>query len=135
MRISLESNTLFNIQTKTLFGTHLDYRISDNFNIGGTILNLTERPLTQKVNIGDEPISNTIWGLNTSYSTQSQWLTNIIDKIPLLDTKEPSSITFTGEFAHLIPGHSRAIEKKGNAYIDAFEGSETTIDRKQFSAW
>lgn len=135
VRISLESNTLFNIQTKTLVGTHLDYKISDNFNIGGTVLNLTERPLTQKVNIGDEPISNTIWGLNSSFSTRSQWLTNVIDKIPLLDAKEPSTITFTGEFAHLIPGHSRAIEKKGNAYIDDFEGSETTIDLKQFSAW
>ncbi len=135
VRISLESNTLFNIQTKTLVGTHLDYKISDNFNIGGTILNLTERPLTQKVNIGDEPISNTMWGINTSYKTESQWLTNVIDKIPLLDTKEPSSLTFMGEFAQLVPGHSRAIEKKGNAYIDDFEGSETTIDLKQFSAW
>lgn len=135
VRISLESNTLFNIQTKTLFGAHLDYRVSDNFNIGGTILNLTERPLTQKVNIGDEPISNTLWGLNTSYRTESQWLTTILDKFPLLETKEVSNISFTGEFAHLIPGHSRAIEKKGNAYIDDFEGSETTIDLKQFSAW
>jgi len=135
VRISLESNTLFNIQTKTLVGTHLEYKVSDNFNIGGTLLNLTERPLTQKVNIGDEPISNTIWGINTSYKTQSQWLTNVIDKIPFLEAKEPSSITLLGEFANLVPGHSRAIEKKGNAYIDDFEGSETTIDLKQFSAW
>ncbi|MGC9343971.1 MAG: cell surface protein SprA, partial [Bacteroidales bacterium] len=35
----------------------------------------------------------------------------------------------------LIPGHSRAIEKEGNAYIDDFEGSETTIDMKSFAAW
>jgi cell surface protein SprA len=135
IRISLESNSLFNIQTKTLVGTHLDYRISEDFNIGATILNLTERPLTQKVNIGDEPISNTIWGINTSYRTESQWLTNLVDKLPLIETKEPSSITFTGEFAHLIPGHSKAIEKEGNAYIDDFEGSETSIDLKSFAAW
>jgi cell surface protein SprA len=75
IRISLESNSLFNIQTKTLVGTHLDYTVSENFNIGATMLNLTERPLTQKISIGDEPISNTIWGLNTSYRTESQWLT------------------------------------------------------------
>ena len=135
IKISLESNSLFNIQTKTLVGTHLDYKISDDFNVGATIMNLTERPLTQKVNIGDEPISNTIWGLNTSYRTESQLLTTIIDKLPLLETKEPSTITFVGEFAHLIPGHSRAIEKDGNAYIDDFEGSETSIDMKSFAAW
>ena len=65
LQVSLENNALFNLQTKTLMGTHLDYKFSDNFTVGGTIMNLTERPLTQKVNMGDEPISNTIWGLNT----------------------------------------------------------------------
>jgi cell surface protein SprA len=135
IKISLESNSLFNIQTKTLVGTHFDYKVSDNFNLGATVMNLTERPLTQKVNIGDEPISNTIWGLNGSYRTESQWLTNMVDKLPLLETKEPSSITVVSEFAQLVPGHSKAIEKKGNAYIDDFEGSETSIDLKSFSAW
>ena len=76
----------------------------DNFDIGGTILHLTERPYTQKVNFGEEPISNTIWGLNTSYKTESQFLTNMIDKIPLLETKTPSAFSFFGEFAHLVPG-------------------------------
>jgi cell surface protein SprA len=133
--ISLESNSLFNIQTKTLVGTHLEYKISDDFSLGGTVMNLTERPLTQKVNIGDEPISNTIWGLNGAYSTQSQWLTNLIDKLPFLETSEPSTLTMVGEFAQLVPGHSKAIDKDGNAYIDDFEGSETSIDMKSFSAW
>ena len=116
-------------------GTHLDYRISDKFNLGATAMHLTERPLTQKVNVGDEPISNTIWGLNGNYSTESQWLTNVIDKLPFLETKAPSSLTVVGEFAHLIPGHSKAIAKEGNAYIDDFEGSQTSIDLKQFSSW
>ncbi len=135
IQVSLESNQFFGFQTKTLLGTHLDYRFSDNFNIGGTILHLTERPYTQKVNFGDEPISNTIWGLNTSYKTESQLLTKIIDKLPLLETKAPSTISFFGEFAHLIPGHSRAISQAGNSYIDDFEASEIPLDLKSFNAW
>jgi len=135
IQVSLESNQFFGFQTKTLVGTHLDYRVSDNFDIGGTILHLTERPYTQKVNFGEEPISNTIWGLNTSYKTQSQLLTNIIDKIPLLDTKTPSTFSFFGEFANLIPGHSRAISSAGNSYIDDFEASEIPLDLKSFNAW
>lgn len=135
IQVSLESNQFFGFQTKTLVGTHLDYRFSDNFNMGGTILRLTERPYTQKVNFGEEPISNTIWGLNTSYKTQSQVLTNIIDKIPFLETKTPSSLSFFGEFAHLIPGHSRAISSAGNSYIDDFEASEIPLDLKSFNAW
>lgn len=135
LQISLESNALYSIQTKTLLGTHLNYQFSENFNIGGTIMNLTERPLTQKVAIGEEPISNTIWGLNTSYQTESQFITSLVDKIPLIETKEKSSILFDAEFAQLIPGHSSAIEEEGNAYIDDFEGSETSMDLKSSFSW
>ena len=135
IQVSLESNQFFGFQTKTLVGTHLDYRVSDNFDIGGTILHLTERPYTQKVNFGEEPISNTIWGLNTSYKSESQLLTKIIDKIPLLETKTPSALSFFGEFANLIPGHSRAISNAGNSYIDDFEASEIPLDLKSFNAW
>jgi len=135
IQVSLESNQFFGFQTKTLVGTHLDYRFSDNLDIGGTILHLTERPYTQKVNFGEEPISNTIWGLNTSYKSESQFLTKAIDKLPLLDTKTPSTISFFGEFANLIPGHSRAISSAGNSYIDDFEASEIPLDLKSFNAW
>ncbi len=135
IRVSLESNQFFGFQTKTLLGTHLDYKFSNNFNVGGTILHLNERPYTQKVNFGEEPISNTIWGLNSSYRSESQLLTKLIDKIPLLETKTPSSISFNGEFAHLIPGHSRAISSAGNSYIDDFESSEIPLDLKSFNAW
>ena len=135
IQISLESNTLYSIQTKTLLGTHLNYQISDNFNVGATVMNLTERPLTQKVAIGEEPISNTIWGLNTSFRTESQFLTTLVDKLPFIETKETSSITVDAEFAQLIPGHSKAIEKEGNAYIDDFEGSETSMDLKSNFSW
>ena len=135
IQVSLENNQFFGFQTKTLVGTHLDYKASDNFDIGATILHLTERPYTQKVNYGEEPISNTVWGLNTSYKSESRLLTKLIDKIPLLNTKTPSSFSFFGEFANLIPGHSKAITSAGNAYIDDFEASEIPLDLKAFNAW
>src|ERR1035437_6750798 len=135
IKISNESNALFAMQQKTLMGTHLDYKINKDFNIGGTIMNLTERPMTKKVNIGDEPISNTIWGLDGNYRTEAPFLTRWIDKLPLISTKEMSTITAAGEFAYLIPGHSKAIGKNGNSYIDDFEGSQSTIDLKSQSAW
>ncbi len=135
IRISLESQELFDIQTKTLVGTHLDYRVTDNFNVGATILNLTERPLTQKVSFGNEPISNTIWGVNTSYHRESRFLTSMVDRLPFIQTNEVSSISFQGEFAHLVPGHSRALGRAGVSYIDDFEATTTTIDLKTPSAW
>ncbi len=135
IKIALESNELFNFETKTLLGTHLDYRINDNFNVGATIMNLTEKPVTNKVNIGDEPVSNTIWGLDGSYSKDLPFLTRMVDAIPFIQTKAPSTISVNGEFAYLIPGHSKAIEKNGISYIDDFEGTKITSDLKAPNAW
>jgi cell surface protein SprA len=135
IKISLESQSLFNIQSKTLMGMHLNYQVNKDFSLGATILNLTERPLTQKVGIGDEPISNTIWGLDGTYRTESRLITKIVDKLPFLETKAASNFMVTGEFAHLIPGHSKAIAKNGISYIDDFEGSKSSIDLRSVSSW
>ncbi len=135
LKISLESNSMFSIKSKTLMGTHLDYRFNDDFNLGATIMNLTERPLTEKVSIGEEPISNTIWGFNGAYRSDVPFLTRLVDFIPLIETKEMSSITLEGEFAQLSPGHNDAIGKSGEAFIDDFEGSESSIDLRSKTGW
>ena len=135
IRVSLESNSLFNIQTKTLLGTRFDYAPSEELALGATFLNLRERPLTQKVNIGDEPVNNTIMGADFTWSRSSQFLTDLIDKLPLLKATAPSNINISAEAAYLIPGHSRAVGKEGNAYIDDFEGSQSAIDIRNWTQW
>lgn len=135
IKVSLGSNSLFNIQTKTLIGSRFDYRFSEDLNIGGTVLNLTERPLTRKINIGDEPISNTVVGIDGSYRTDAPFLTKAVDLLPFYATKEKSTITITAEAARLFPGNSRAITKSGIAYIDDFEGSQTVIDIRSANSW
>lgn len=135
INISLETNTLFAIQSKRLMGAHFDYMIDKDFGLGATIMNLTERPMTQKINIGDEPISNTIIGLDGNIKRDSRWLTRLVDKLPFYSTKETSTITATWEMAKLIPGHSKIIGKEGLSYIDDFEGAESTIDIRNMGNW
>ena len=139
IRITTENNELFGLQQRSLFGTRLDYRVNKKLNFGGTIMNLTEKPLTQKVNIGEEPISNTIWGADVNYSSPSRFLTKLVDKLPFLSTKAPSSVTFYGEYAQLIPGHPGAINfagtKRGVSYLDDFEGARSVVDLKSAIAW
>lgn len=139
IKISLEDNSTFNMQSKAMLGTHLDYRFNKDFNIGGTILHLRERPLTNKVDLSNIPIANTIWGLNTNYRKEAPWLTRLIDKLPLIQTKERSMINFSGEFAHLIPGHSNVINsdanKEGEALVDDFESSEVAFSLRQRQNW
>lgn len=133
IKISLESQSLFSIVNKSLMGTHVDYRINKDMNVGGTILRLSERPLTQKVNIGDEPIKNTIVGLNWSFRKEVPLITRLVDKLPFIETKESSFVQVTGEYAHLIPGQNRLIN--GISYIDDFEGSQSTIDLRSAFQW
>lgn len=137
IQITVESQALFSIQTKTLIGTRIEHRLQPNLTIGGTIMNLTEKPITRKVNFGDESISNTIWGLDVNYQTDFPLLTKILDWLPFYSTKTPSRVTFFGEFAHLIPGHAKAIDGNsgGTAYIDDFEGSKSSIDLKNVGRW
>ncbi len=135
IKISLENNSMFGIQNKTLVGIHADYEINDDLLLGATMLRLSERPYTQKINSGQEPISNTIWGFDLNYQKEVPLLTTLIDKLPFIETKEKSRIIATGEFAHLIPGHHRAVGEEGVSYIDDFEASRTSIDIKNMGAW
>ncbi|MFA5045299.1 MAG: cell surface protein SprA [Paludibacter sp.] len=126
--VKLENQSMFSMQRKSLVGTHLEYQFSKDFSLGGTVMHLSEMPLTTKVNTGSEPISNTIWGMNTSWRTESQWLTNMLDKLPFVNATKPSTIALNAEYAQLIPGHSKVVSPSGLAYIDDFESTKTSID-------
>ena len=133
--ISTESQDLFSMQRKTMLGTHLNYEISKNFNIGSTVMYLLEKPLTQKVNYGEDPIANTMLGFNGSYSASSPFITKMVNALPFINTKEESKIAVEMEWAKLFPGHSRAISKEGAVYLDDFEGTTTPINLKSFTGW
>ena len=133
--VKLENQSTFSMQRKSLFGAHLEYEFNKDLVIGGTIMHLRERPLTTKVNTGSEPLANTIWGVNGSWKTEMQWLTNAIDKIPWINATAPSTFQINAEFAHLIPGHTRDVGAAGTAYIDDFENTTTNIDVHYPSYW
>ncbi len=135
INISFEDQSLFSFQNRNMLGLRADYQLNDQIILGGTYMHLWERPITQKVNIGDDPINNRIIGLDASYDADAPWLTKIVDKIPGLETKAPSSISAYVEGAALIPGFSRAInlesDEGGSVYIDDFEGTAARIDISQ----
>lgn len=135
INVSLESDEPFSNRQKTMMGTHLDYEVSDNFNLGGTFMYLREMPMTQKTNTGSEPVANVMWGLNGSYQKESRFLTQMVDNIPLIQTKAKSNISLQGEFANMIPGNPNVIGSNGVSYLDDFEGSETTIDLRSPREW
>ena len=135
IKISIESNSVFGFQARSLVGAHYNYRFSDKFNVGATWMRMMERPVTQKVDIGSEPFKNNILGLDVAWRADVPFLTKLVDLLPVISTNQKSSISFVGEFAHLIPGQPRAINKDGTSYIDDFEGAQSAIDLRSITAW
>ncbi len=131
IRIRFEKQDLFNFRRKSFYGARFDYQINKNFIIGSTILQQNEAPQISRVNIGDEPSKNTVMGVDVNYSSDSRTLTKIVDKLPFLDTKAPSNVSFQGEAAKMMPGHNKKINTDGAdgvAYVDDFESSKTPYD-------
>ncbi|MES2618158.1 MAG: cell surface protein SprA [Bacteroidota bacterium] len=136
IKVSAESNSMFNIQQRTLLGARFDYNAHKKLLLGGTILHMYERALTPKTNIGDEPLLNTIFGFDGSYASSSQFLTKLVDRLPFIETKAESKLTAQAEYARIIPGQARGQNKtRGVSYLDDFEGAETTFDLKLSSNW
>ena len=131
VNVSFEDNSLFGFQSRSMVGARFDYDVSKDIKLGATFMNLFERPLTQKVNFGDDPINNKVYGFDFSISKDAPWITKFVDWLPLIQTKEKSSITAQAEVALLDPGHNRAInqggDKGGTVYLDDFEGSTSNL--------
>jgi cell surface protein SprA len=130
INVSTENNAVFNQQRKTFMGIDVEHRFSDKFILGGTILNVNERPITQKVNFGSEPINNTMFGLSVDYSKEMPIFTKWANKLPFVDTDAVSNLSVRADLAYLAPGASSGINVNGEAtsYVDDFEASQIPID-------
>ncbi len=136
INISYEKADLFNFQTRTLTGARFDYRFNEFFNIGATVLHLNERPggITRFA-VGSEPTRNTKYGFDINFQQESRFLTKMVDALPLISTKEPSSVTINAEFAQLLPGTSNIVNGEGTSYIDDFENAVTPINISGWRSW
>jgi len=133
--IDYEQSDPFAFQTRTLLGTRFDYTVNDDINVGSTVLYYNERPLVSRNQIGTEPARNLMYGLDFNINKESRLLTKLVDAIPILQTKEQSSINFSGEFAQLLPGTSNVIDGEGTAYLDDFENTATPYSLMSPQAW
>ncbi len=140
VQVSYEDRALIGLQRQSMLGLRADYTISKKAILGGTAMKLWERPYTPKVNAGDDPINNAIYGLDFSFSDESAMLTKVVDAIPGIKTSAKSNVDFYVEGAVLKPGHTKSIDvgndEGGVVYIDDFEGSATGITlSNQVNRW
>jgi cell surface protein SprA len=154
IQINYEQNSFANLQKKTLLGARANYALDDRFALGATVMRLSQQSPIDKFRIGEEPIQNTIWGLDGSLDLEPRWLTRTVDALPLVQTRAQSSLSLSGEFAQFRPGHTTTDafkraqgrlqdegrnfsedERNGISYIDDFEGFENTFSLRQPGTW
>ncbi|MDE6703163.1 MAG: cell surface protein SprA, partial [Muribaculaceae bacterium] len=133
--VTLENQSMFSTQRKTLLGLDLQYQFNKHFNIGATLLHFSEKALTEKVNIGDEVVNNSMFGFNLSYNNDFMWLTNLVNKIPTVNAVQPSHLSLTAEYARLLPHAQKSGSNRGSSYVDDFESTQTGIDLRSPYSW
>ncbi|PWN07008.1 cell surface protein SprA [Rhodohalobacter mucosus] len=149
IQIEYENQALTSIEQKTFTGIRAEYELIRGFTLGGTFFRFSERPLDDKIGIGDEPISNSVIGFDTNARFDAPFLTRALDWLPLFQTRENSEFTFSGEIAQLRPGvaETRAVkqairnnelfpdEEDGLSFVDDFEGAEIKITLLNATRW
>jgi cell surface protein SprA len=133
--ITYEQQDPFAFQTRSLLGTRLDYKLSDEVNIGGTFLYYNERPLITRNLIGNEPARNIQYGVDLNMKKNSRVLTKMVDALPFIQTKEVSTVTVNAEFAQLLPGTSNKVQGQGTSFIDDFENAATPYSLVSPQGW
>ncbi len=140
LKITYEKNDLFQLASKTLLGARGIFDFSDRTKLGFSILNLNQQTLSDKVRIGEEPLSNTIYGVDASTGIDLPVVTKALDNI--ISTREMSAINVSGEYAYINPDpntkKSTIVSDNGEsiAYIDDFEGAKRTIPvGVSYTAW
>ena len=130
VQVQYENNATYGLQQKNYLGLRLDYLANKNLTVGGTVVQLGERPFFTKQGYGEDPIRNRMYGVDFDYRNNVPRLSRWLDKLPFYSTKAMSSITAYGEAALLDPGHAKQIGKgRGGAiYVDDFEGTRSSID-------
>ncbi len=128
--VQFENQASFGLQQRNYMGVRLDYLANKNLTLGATMVRLSERPYFTKMGYGEDPIRNTMVGVDFSYKNEVPRLNRLLDKLPFYTPQGTSSITAFGEAAQIIPGHAPQIGKGQNGliYIDDFEGTRASID-------
>ncbi len=140
LKITYEKNDLFQLASKTLLGARGLFDFSDKTQLGFSILNLNQQTLSDKVRIGEEPLSNTIYGVDAKTGVDLPIVTKALDNI--ISTREMSSVNVSGEYAYINPDpntkKSTIASDQGQsiAYIDDFEGAKRIIPvGVSYTAW
>ncbi len=141
IEIKYEKATIFQLDKKTILGGRAEYRFWEDSFVGFTALYMNKSTLDQRVRVGQEPFQNFVWDINTSLKFKPNFLTTLVNLLPLVDTNEQSTLNVEAEYAQVLPdpntlNNEGTGDNQGVAFIDDFEGTKrsTTLGIR-YNVW
>lgn len=133
LKIRYETNDLFSFASKTILGARGDLDLWENTKFGFTLMNYSQQSLSDKVRLGEEPISNTMLGVDFSSRFNSMRFSELFNILPGYQAKQDAVFSLRGESAFILadPNTRKSTIAGDNnesiVYIDDFEGSKRII--------
>ena len=117
--VQFEENTAFSVASKSIFGLSTTYNIGTSGRINAIGLMQRESTRSTRPQLGQEPQASFIGGLSSEFDFQVDAITDIMDALPLVETRVPSTVRLSGEIAMSRPNPNQV----GAVFIEDFEGS------------
>ena len=117
--IDYEYAPFFMPQQKTLLGLRGEYKFREGSSLGMTLLYSGEKAPERRIRVGGEPGRTVIGDIDFRLRFKPQFMTSLVNFLPMVETDASSSLDITGEMAMSLPRHN----VRGDAYIDDFEGT------------
>jgi len=120
VKLDYQSQSAFVPDRKVFLGMNGQVQlpfISDKSYIGGTLLYQNVKVAEDIPRLGQEPYSKKLYDFNMNIELEPEWMTAIVNKIPLIESSAESKVKFSAEVAH----SKMDPNPDGKAYIDDFE--------------
>ncbi|MBN1503946.1 MAG: cell surface protein SprA [Candidatus Eisenbacteria bacterium] len=108
--------------SKTLLGFSTQYKPTDEMSFGTTWLYESKGTTEERPRLEQEPSRTIVGGLSTAMKFSPVFMTSMVDALPLVRTRERSSLALSGELGLSIPNPNT----RNEVYIDDMEGNKET---------
>jgi hypothetical protein len=108
--------------SKTLLGFSTQYKPTEDVSFGTTWLYESKGTPEERPRLEQEPSRTIVGGLSTAMKFSPAFMTSLVDALPLVRTREKSSLAVSGEMGLSVPNPNT----RNEVYIDDMEGNKET---------
>ncbi|UCC43334.1 MAG: cell surface protein SprA, partial [Candidatus Zixiibacteriota bacterium] len=121
--IDYEYAPFFAVQKKSLFGARAEYEWSKDFKLGSTVLYKSDKTQERKPKVGEETARMVVLDGDMSLKLHTNFMSDMVNAMPLVETEAPSSIGIQAEVAQSRPNPN----VNNVAWVDDFESAQDNL--------